>query len=683
MTDTEKAKFRIDQLVEELNMHNYNYYVVDKPVISDYEFDILLKELSDLENKYPQFLLPHSPTQRVGGEIIKSFVQVKHKYPMLSLANTYSEEELKDFDNRIRKLIPDTDFEYVCELKYDGVAIGLTYINGELYQAVTRGDGTQGDDVTANVRTIKSIPLKLKGDYPPEFEIRGEIILPHAGFEKMNAERLEIGEDAFANPRNAASGSLKMQDSKEVARRPLDCFLYFLLGENLPFASHYENLIKAREWGFKIPNYIVKCNRIEEVFDFINFWDEARKDLPFDIDGIVIKVNDYNLWQQLGFTAKSPRWAISYKFKAERVATTLLSVDFQVGRTGAVTPVANLKAVQLAGTLVKRASLHNTDFISNMDIRLGDTVFVEKGGEIIPKIVGVDDSKRGSEMFPFSFIENCPECGSKLFRKEGEAAYYCLNENECPPQIKGKLHHFIHRKAMNIESLGEGKIEVLFDNKLVMNIADLYELDYQQLIGLEKKIVSEDGKTKIISFRQKTVENILKGIEASKSIAFESLLFALGIRFVGETVAKKLASHFRNIDNLMKATYEELITVDEIGDKIAGSLLEYFKEPKNIAIIERLKSKNLQFEIKENTAIKLSNKLNGASFVVSGVFEKFSRDEIKNLIEQNGGKNVGSISSKTSYVLAGDKMGPEKRKKAEELSIPIISENDFIAMISE
>ena len=683
MTDTEKAKFRIDQLVEELNLHNYNYYVVDKPVISDYEFDILLKELSDLENKYPQFLLPHSPTQRVGGEIIKSFVQVKHKYPMLSLANTYSEEELKDFDNRIRKLIPDTDFEYVCELKYDGVAIGLTYINGELYQAVTRGDGTQGDDVTANVRTIKSIPLKLKGDYPPEFEIRGEIILPHAGFEKMNAERLEIGEDAFANPRNAASGSLKMQDSKEVARRPLDCFLYFLLGENLPFASHYENLIKAREWGFKIPNYIVKCNRIEEVFDFINFWDDARKDLPFDIDGIVIKVNDYNLWQQLGFTAKSPRWAISYKFKAERVATTLLSVDFQVGRTGAVTPVANLKAVQLAGTLVKRASLHNADFISNMDIRLGDTVFVEKGGEIIPKIVGVDESKRGSEMFPFSFIENCPECGSKLFRKEGEAAYYCLNENECPPQIKGKLHHFIHRKAMNIESLGEGKIEVLFDNKLVMNVADLYELDYQQLIGLEKKIVSEDGKTKIISFRQKTVENILKGIEASKSIAFESLLFALGIRFVGETVAKKLASHFRNIDNLMRATYEELITVDEIGDKIAGSLLEYFKEPKNIAIIERLKSKNLQFEIKENTALKLSNKLNGASFVVSGVFEKFSRDEIKNLIEQNGGKNVGSISSKTSYVLAGDKMGPEKRKKAEELSIPIISENDFITMISE
>ena len=683
MTDTEKAKFRIDQLVEELNLHNYNYYVVDKPVISDYEFDILLKELSDLENKYPQFLLPHSPTQRVGGEIIKSFVQVKHKYPMLSLANTYSEEELKDFDNRIRKLIPDTDFEYVCELKYDGVAIGLTYINGELYQAVTRGDGTQGDDVTANVRTIKSIPLKLKGDYPPEFEIRGEIILPHAGFEKMNAERLEIGEDAFANPRNAASGSLKMQDSKEVARRPLDCFLYFLLGENLPFASHYENLIKAREWGFKIPNYIVKCNRIEEVFDFINFWDDARKDLPFDIDGIVIKVNDYNLWQQLGFTAKSPRWAISYKFKAERVATTLLSVDFQVGRTGAVTPVANLKAVQLAGTLVKRASLHNADFISNMDIRLGDTVFVEKGGEIIPKIVGVDESKRGSEMFPFSFIENCPECGSKLFRKEGEAAYYCLNENECPPQIKGKLHHFIHRKAMNIESLGEGKIEVLFDNKLVMNVADLYELDYQQLIGLEKKIVSEDGKTKIISFRQKTVENILKGIEASKSIAFESLLFALGIRFVGETVAKKLASHFRNIDNLMKATYEELITVDEIGDKIAGSLLEYFKEPKNIAIIERLKSKNLQFEIKENIALKLSNKLNGASFVVSGVFEKFSRDEIKNLIEQNGGKNVGSISSKTSYVLAGDKMGPEKRKKAEELSIPIISENDFITMISE
>lgn len=681
--DFESAKLRVEQLVEQLNIHNYNYYVLDKPVISDYDFDVLLKELSDLENQYPQLLVSHSPTQRVGGDIIKSFVQVKHKSPMLSLANTYSEEELKDFDNRIRKLLPNLDFDYVCELKYDGVAIGLTYVNGELQQAVTRGDGIQGDDVTANVRTIKSIPLKLKGDYPNEFEIRGEIILPHAGFERMNAERLEMGEDAFANPRNAASGSLKMQDSKEVARRPLDCFLYFLLGDNLPFSSHYENLIKAREWGFKIPNYIVKCNRIEDVFDFINFWDEARKDLPFDIDGIVIKVNDYNLWQELGFTAKSPRWAISYKFKAERVATTLLSVDFQVGRTGAVTPVANLKPVQLAGTVVKRASLHNSDFISNMDIRLGDTVFVEKGGEIIPKIVGVDESKRGNEMFPFSFIENCPECGSKLFRKDGESAYYCLNENECPPQIKGKLHHFIHRKAMNIDSLGEGKIEVLFDNKLVENIADLYDLDYQNLIGLEKTLISDEGKSKTISFRQKTVENILKGIEASKNIGFERLLFALGIRFVGETVAKKLAFHYKNIDNLMMATYDDLITVDEIGDKIAESLLAHFKEPKNIEIIERLKAKALQFEMPENTEANLSNKLQGASFVVSGVFEKYSRDEIKKLIELNGGKNVGSISSKTSYVLAGDKMGPEKRKKAEELNIPIITEADFIAMIGE
>lgn len=681
--DFESAKLRVEQLVDQLNIHNYNYYVLDKPVISDYDFDVLLKELSDLENQYPQLLVAHSPTQRVGGDIIKSFVQVKHKSPMLSLANTYSEEELKDFDNRIRKLLPNLDFDYVCELKYDGVAIGLTYVNGELQQAVTRGDGIQGDDVTANVRTIKSIPLKLKGEYPDEFEIRGEIILPHAGFEKMNAERLEMGEDAFANPRNAASGSLKMQDSKEVARRPLDCFLYFLLGDNLPFSSHYENLIKAREWGFKIPNYIVKCNRIEDVFDFINFWDEARKDLPFDIDGIVIKVNDYNLWQELGFTAKSPRWAISYKFKAERVATTLLSVDFQVGRTGAVTPVANLKPVQLAGTVVKRASLHNSDFISNMDIRLGDTVFVEKGGEIIPKIVGVDESKRGNEMFPFSFIENCPECGSKLFRKDGESAYYCLNENECPPQIKGKLHHFIHRKAMNIDSLGEGKIEVLFDNKLVKNIADLYDLDYQNLIGLEKTLISDEGKSKTISFRQKTVENILKGIEASKNIGFERLLFALGIRFVGETVAKKLAFHYKNIDNLMMATYDDLITVDEIGDKIAESLLAHFKEPKNIEIIERLKAKALQFEMPENTGANLSNKLQGASFVVSGVFEKYSRDEIKKLIELNGGKNVGSISSKTNYVLAGDKMGPEKRKKAEELNIPIITEADFIGMIGE
>jgi DNA ligase (NAD+) len=680
--ERQKAKQRIDELIDYLNLQNHNYYVLDKPVISDFEFDVLLRELSDLETKFPEFLLPHSPTQRVGGAVIKNFIQMKHKSPMLSLANTYSEEELKDFDNRIRKSIY-IDFEYVCELKYDGVAIGLTYKNGLLIQAVTRGDGIQGDDVTSNVKTIRSIPLKLKGDYPDEFEIRGEIILPHAGFDLMNAERLEIGEEPFANPRNAASGSLKMQDSKEVAKRPLDCFLYFLLGKELPFSSHYENLIKAKEWGFKIPNYLVKCKSIEEVYEFINYWDIARKELAFDIDGIVIKVNDYRLWDELGFTAKSPKWAISYKFKAERVPTTLLSIDFQIGRTGAVTPVANLEPIQLAGTTVKRASLHNSDFIENMDIRIGDTVFVEKGGEIIPKIVGVDFVKRNTNVSSlFNFIEFCPECGSILVRKEGESAYYCMNENECPPQIKGKLVHFIHRKALNIDSLGEGKIEILYDNGLLKNISDLYNLKASNLLGLEKIIVSDDeGKQKKISFREKTVENILNGINASKSIGFERVLFALGIRFVGETVAKKLAKHYKSIDNLINATYDDLITVDEIGEKIAESIIAFFKEKKNIEIINNLKSKGLQFELKEDISSTISQKLQGKSFVVSGVFEKFTRDEIKAEIELHGGKNVGSISAKTNYVLAGDKMGPEKLKKANDLGIPIISENDFLEMI--
>ncbi len=680
--EAQRAKQRIDELIDFLNVQNHNYYVLDKPVISDFEFDVLLKELADLENQFPEFLQLHSPTQRVGGDIIKNFIQVKHKSPMLSLANTYSEEELKDFDNRIRKSI-DVDFEYVCELKYDGIAIGLTYKNGVLLQAVTRGDGVQGDDVTANVKTIRSIPLQLKGDYPDEFEIRGEIILPHAGFDLMNAERIEIGEEPFANPRNAASGSLKMQDSKEVAKRPLDCFLYFLLGKNLPFSSHYENLLKAKDWGFKIPNYMVKCQYIEDVYEFINYWDIARKELAFDIDGIVIKVNDYKLWEELGFTAKSPKWAISYKFKAERVSTTLLSIDFQVGRTGAVTPVANLIPVQLAGTIVKRASLHNSDFIENMDIRIGDIVFVEKGGEIIPKIVGVDFEKRDTDVSLFNFIEYCPECGSKLVRKDGESAYYCLNENECPPQIKGKLYHFIHRKALNIDSLGEGKIEILYDNGLLKNIADLYNLEASNLLGLEKIILSaEESKQKKISFREKTVENIVNGINASKSVGFERVLFALGIRFVGETVAKKLAKHYKSIDNLMNASYDDLITVDEIGDKIAESIIAFFKENKNIEIINKLKSKGLQFELKEDITTNISEKLQGKTFVVSGVFDKFSRDEIKAEIELHGGKNVSSISAKTNYVLAGDKMGPEKLKKANDLGISIISENDFIEMIA-
>jgi DNA ligase (NAD+) len=679
--DSTQIEKRINELVEQLNAHNYNYYVLDNAVISDFEFDTLLAELNNLEKSNPDLIRSDSPTQRVGGEVTKSFKQVKHSYPMLSLGNTYSEEELIEFDNRIRKLITE-DFEYVCELKFDGVAIGLTYENGILTQAVTRGDGVQGDDVTANVKTIKSIPLQLKGDFPQKFEIRGEIFLPHKGFEKMNNDRIEIGEEPFANPRNAASGSLKMQDPKEVARRPLDCFLYFLQGDNLPFASHYENLMKAREWGFKISNYMVKCKTLDEVFEFINYWNKARNELSFDIDGIVIKVNDYRQWQQLGFTAKSPRWAIAYKFKAEKLATTLLSVDFQVGRTGAVTPVANLKPVLLAGTVVKRASLHNEDFIKNMDIRIGDLVYVEKGGEIIPKIVGVLLDKRPIHTIPFEFVSNCPECGSILLRKEGEAAYFCPNENECPPQIKGKLSHFIHRKAMNIDSLGEGKIEMLYDNGLVKNAADLFDLNYENLIGLEKILdTSDDRKQKRLSFKEKTVSNILNGIENAKKQSFERVLFALGIRYVGETVAKKLATYFHKLDNLKVATYEDLLNVDEIGVTIAESIISFFKDEKNLSIIDRLKEKGLQFELSSEQLALKSNELQGKSFVVSGIFEQFSRDEIKKLIEQHGGKNVSSVSSKTDYILAGENMGPEKRKKAEKLNIQIITETEFIEMI--
>jgi len=681
--DKEQLKQRIDKLVDELNQHNYNYYVIDNPVISDYDFDKLLEELIKLEKEYPEFIRDDSPTKRVGGEVIKSFKQVKHKYPMLSLGNTYSQEELIEFDNRIKKLI-DTDFEYVCELKYDGVAIGLTYIDGVLMQAVTRGDGNQGDDVTANVRTIRSIPLKLKGNYPKEFEIRGEIILPHDGFEKLNYERIEIGDEPFANPRNAASGSLKMQDSNEVANRPLDCLLYFLLGNNLPFQSHYENLIAAKEWGFKIPNYMVKCKNIEDVFDFINMWDVARNELPFDIDGVVIKVNSYQQWDQLGFTAKSPRWAIAYKFKAERVITELLSVAFQVGRTGAITPVANLRPVQLAGTVVKRASLHNSDIIQKLDVRIGDMVYVEKGGEIIPKIVGVDISRRKSNSQELIYITNCPECNAVLTRKEGEASHYCPNENECPPQIKGKLEHFISRKAMNIDSLGEGKISMLYDNNLVKDISDLYNLDYNSLIGLEKIIV-DDVSQKKLSFKEKTVTNILNGINYSKSVGFERVLFAVGIRYVGETVAKKLVLHYKNIDNLMNATYEDLINVDEIGEKIAESIINFFKVEKNLLIIEKLKKAGLQFVLNEDNLPKqLSETLKGKNIVVSGNFgTPEERRRIEELVELHGGKKGSSVTGKTSLIVAGENMGPDKREKALKFKIPIITEEEFLKMISE
>ncbi len=676
----QEAKKRIEQLTHELQQHNYNYYVLANPTITDYDFDQLLKELELLEKQYPQFKLPDSPTLRVGGDITKSFKTVKHRYPMMSLSNSYSEEEIRDFIHRVTKAVG-TDVEFVCELKYDGVAISLTYENGLLVQAVTRGDGVRGDDVTNNIKTIKSIPLRLRGDYPEELEVRGEIFMPHKGFNRLNSEREEIGEAPFANPRNATAGSIKMQDPKEVAKRPLDCIIYYVPQDLPGITTHYDAIKYVGSLGIKTSNNIALCRKEEDIFEFINDWNVGREHLPYDIDGIVIKVNSLLLQKELGYTAKSPRWAIAYKFKAERVETVLLSIDYQVGRTGAVTPVANLRPVQLAGTVVKRASLHNADIIAQLDVRVGDTVFVEKGGEIIPKIVAVNFEKRPVNALPVRFIENCPQCGTPLVRKEGEAAFYCPNEDSCPPQIKGKLEHFISRKAMNIDSLGEGKIEMLFDNGLVKNVADLYYLTYDQLLGLEKIIPAEENKKeKKISFKEKTVQNILKGIENSLAVPFPRVLYALGIRYVGETVAKKLTARFTSIDQLQQASYDELISVDEIGEKIAESVIEWFKKPEHIEIIERLKAKGVQMEITE-TAAPVSDVLQGKSFVVSGVFERHSRNEIKALIEQYGGKNVGSISSKTNYVLAGANMGPAKKEKAEKLGVPIISEEEFEKMI--
>jgi len=678
---SEEVKRKIEDLSSEIEKHNYNYYSLSKPEISDYDFDKLLEKLIALEKEYPEFQLPDSPSQKVGGTVTKEFRTVKHKYPMLSLANTYSEKEIWDFDKRVKKIIG-SDVEYVCELKYDGVAIGITYVNGSLIKAVTRGDGVKGDDVTNNVKTIKSIPLKLRGDYPAEFEIRGEIFFPHKGFQKLNEKKIENGDTAFANPRNAASGTLKMQDSATVAQRPLDCFLYSLQGENLSFNTHYESLKNAGKWGLKISPNIAICKKTEDIFEYINDWNTGRSELAYDIDGVVIKVNSISDHQRLGYTAKSPRWAIAYKFKAERVATKLLSIVYQVGRTGAVTPVANLNPVFLAGTTVKRATLHNADIISKLDVRVGDTVFVEKGGEIIPKIVGVELEKRPGHLLPTEFIKNCPECNTPLIRKEGEAAHYCTNENGCPPQIKGKLEHFISRKAMNIDSLGEGKIEMLYDNNLVNNVADLYDLSYDKMIDLEKTYpATEEKKERKISFKDKTVNNILKGVENSKDTNFESVLFALGIRYVGETVAKKLARHFKNIDSLMIADFDELVDVDEVGERIAQAVIDYFYEGKNKYLISRLQQKGLCFEIDDESE-DIINKLDGKSFVVSGVFEKFSRNEIKRLIEKNAGKNVSAISLKTDYVLAGENMGPAKLKKANELGISIISEEEFLKMIA-
>ena len=680
--DRETAKRLIDKLTQEINKHNFDYYSLSVPTISDYDFDMLLEELVRLEKEFPELALADSPTKRVGGEVTKSFRQIVHKNPMLSLSNTYSEEEVEEFDQRVRKLLGGEDFEYVCELKYDGLAIGLTYKDGMLLHAVTRGDGEKGDDVTTNVKTIKSVPMRLfGGDFPEEFEIRGEIVMPRAEFERLNEERADIGEAPFANPRNAASGSLKMQDSAEVAKRALDCYLYHMIGDKLPFGNHYENLMKTRDWGFKIPIYMVKCKSSQDIFGFIHEWNEAREKLPFDIDGIVIKVNSFEQQRKLGFTAKSPRWAIAYKFKAERVSTKLISIVYQVGRTGAVTPVANLEPVQLAGTTVKRATLHNADQIGRLDIREGDRVFVEKGGEIIPKIVDVDASSRTMFSEPLRYITHCPECGTELVRKDGEAIHYCPNENGCPPQIKGKIEHFISRKAMNIDSLGEGKVEILFDKGLVKNVADIYDLSYESMIGLEKEYVPESGeKVRVVKFREKTVENILKGVEDSKKVPFERVLFALGIRYVGETIAKKLATHFKNIDELEKADFDELKEAEEIGEMIAGAVRGYFNNVENLGIIVGLKEKGLQFSIDESAYEKLSDKLEGKTFVVSGVFSK-PREEIKEMIALHGGKNSGSISSKTSFVLAGENMGPEKRKKAQQLNIPVISEDEFFKML--
>ncbi len=676
----EDAILKIDILVDELQQHNYNYYILSTPTISNYDFDRLLKELEQLEAEYPDLVRPDSPTLRVGGEPTKYFANVVHKYPMLSLSNTYSEDEILEFDTRVRKVIGD-NVEYVCELKYDGLSIGLIYKNGILVQAITRGDGIQGDDVTNNVRTIKSIPLKLKGNYPRDFEIRGEIFMTIDGFNSMNAEREEVGEQAFANPRNAASGSMKMQDPKEVAQRPLDCYLYYIPGNQLDVTNHYNSLQLASKMGLKISKNIAVCKNTEDIFEFINDWAVGRKNLNYEIDGIVIKVNSISQQKQLGSTAKNPRWAISYKFKTERVETILKSIDYQVGRTGAVTPVANLVPVQLAGTVVKRASLHNADIIKTLDVRIDDHVMVEKGGEIIPKIVGVNFEKRLSDSRPVKFIDACPECGTSLTKKMEEAAHYCPNEDHCPPQIKGKLEHFISRKAMNIDSLGEGKIEMLYDNNLVHNVGDFYSLKPEMLIGLEKVIPGKDGKKDSkISFQAKTVVNIISGIEKSKQVPFARVLFALGIRFVGETVAKKLTGHYRNITALKNASFEELNEVDEIGVRIAESIINWFSKPEHNDIIEKLSNAGLNMEMVESSD-EASNILDGKSFVVSGVFENYSRDEIKALIEQYGGKNTSTISSKTGYLVAGSNMGPAKKQKADKLGVPMISEDDFMKLI--
>jgi DNA ligase (NAD+) len=660
---------KIQTLREELNQHNYNYYVLDTPSISDYEFDQKLKALQELEKQYPQYNDPNSPSVRVGGQITKNFPTVTHEFRMYSLDNSYSKEELEEWEKRVLKLLGTEKVSFVCELKYDGASIDLTYRQGKLVQATTRGDGIQGDEITANVRTIGSVPLTLRGDYPEDFHIRGEIIILKEGFKKMNEQRIAEGEDPYMNPRNTASGSLKLQDTTEVAKRPLDCLLYYVVGNNLPIHTQFESLQKAREWGFKVPSQSQLCHSTQEVMDFINYWDIHRHDLPYETDGVVIKVNEYHAQQELGYTSKSPRWAIAYKFKAEQVSTTLESISYQVGRTGAITPVANLTPVLLAGTIVKRASLHNADQIAKLGLHLSDEVFVEKGGEIIPKITGVKLEQRSSQATPITFITHCPECNTPLVRNEGEAQHYCPNAYGCPPQITGRIQHFISRKAMDIEGLGSETVELMFRAGLIHNYADLYELKAEQIQDLER-------------MGTRSAQNIIKGIEKSKEVPFERVLFALGIRMVGETVAKKLAKTYKSLQALRTTSYEALIQIDEIGDRIAQSVIEFFANDLNKAILERLERYGLQMEIQE-TEVPISDVLKGKTLVVSGVFARHSRDELKALIESHGGKVGSSISSKTSYVVAGENMGHSKLEKATQLNIPILSEADFEKLILE
>ncbi|TQI71466.1 DNA ligase (NAD+) [Gramella sp. Hel_I_59] len=663
------AEKKIKALREELQQHNYNYYVLDKPQISDYDFDMKLKELQQLEDQNPDLFDENSPTQRVGGTVTKNFETIVHDQRMYSLSNSYSKEELEDWEKRIRKSV-DGDISYVCELKYDGASISLTYENGKLSRALTRGDGFQGDEVTSNVRTIRSVPLKLKGDFPERFDIRGEIVLPYEGFAKMNAERVEAGEEPYANPRNTASGSLKLQDSAEVARRPLECLLYSIVGNNLNIKSQYEGLEMARKWGFKAPAESELKSSIEEVFEYINYWDKHRHDLPYETDGVVIKVNDLHQQDELGHTAKSPRWAIAYKFKAEQESTTLDKITYQVGRTGAITPVANLQPVQLAGTVVRRASLHNADQIEKLDIREGDTVYVEKGGEIIPKIVGVDFAQRDPDSSPTAYASRCPECDTELIRNEGEAQHYCPNTNGCPPQIIGRIQHYISRKAMDIEGLGGETVALLVTARLIHNYADLYTLKKEDILPLER-------------MAEKSAENLITGIERSREIPFERVLFGLGIRYVGETVAKKLAKHFKSVEALMAASKEELENIDEIGERIAWSVGDFFSNAENRKNVERLREYGIQMEISAEKLANQTSILEGNTFVISGVFNKVSRNDLKKLIEDNGGKVSSSISSKTNYLVAGENMGPSKLAKAEKLGTQMLSEDGFLAMLDK